>query len=71
VRPRTNTRHIEGAIELDINGVDVIDQSMWDDVNQLCAYLTDMLMDLGKKGEASSYFPDQPIKIGFKRSFSS
>lgn len=63
----TNPRYIEGAIELKINGTQILDTSLWDLVDQLWAYIADMLTALAELGEASTYFPDQPIQLTFKR----
>src|SRR5215475_4985822 len=63
----TDTRHVEGAIELSIDDIVLLDMKLWDDVDQLWAYIGDMLVNLRKGAEASTYFPDQPIKLTFKR----
>jgi hypothetical protein len=60
-------RYVEGAIELTIDGVPILDTVMWDYVDQLWAYISDMVLSLGERGEASTYFPDQPIKFSFHR----
>jgi len=62
-----NDLHIEGAIELTVNGVDVMDTSLWDDVDQLWAYIASMVDDLAKSDSVSTYFPDQPIKFAIER----
>lgn len=62
-----NPNHIEGAIHLRINGVDILDQSMWDDVDQLWCYIANMIDGLETTGYAHTYFPDQPIELSFKR----
>jgi hypothetical protein len=60
-------RYIEGAIDLSINGVTIMDTVLWDYVDQLWAYIVDMVISLREKGEASTFFPDQPIKLSFRR----
>ncbi len=65
--PPSDPYHVEGAVELTINGVPIIDREMWDYVDQLWAYLGDMVLRFREKGEASTYFPDQPIKLSFSR----
>lgn len=62
-----NPRHIEGAVDLVVNGVSIIDQSLWDDVDALWAYISDMVMALNESDESSTLFPDQPIKLTFRR----
>ncbi|HEX4724174.1 MAG TPA: hypothetical protein VH333_16780 [Pseudonocardiaceae bacterium] len=59
--------HIEGAIQLTVNYVDVLDRSLWDDVDQLWAYIANMVESLGKSDSASTYFPDQPIEFAIAR----
>ncbi|MCJ8273110.1 MAG: hypothetical protein MJK04_27380 [Psychrosphaera sp.] len=57
--------YIEGAMELELNGVLLIDVSMWDYIDELWAYICKGL-GLVKRGmEFSTYFPDQPIKLDF------
>ena len=60
-------RHIEGAIRLTVNGVDVLDTSLWDDVDQLWAYIATMIDGLAKSDRVSTYFPDQPIEFAIER----
>jgi hypothetical protein len=59
--------YVDGAIELVVDGVAVIDQSMWDLVDQLWAYVVTMLHELREHGHAETYFPDQPLKLWFER----
>ncbi|GAA2998056.1 hypothetical protein [Actinokineospora diospyrosa] len=58
--------HIEGAIELRLNGKEIIDQSMWDYVDQLWAYIVTMLEEFTTAPRVSTYFPDQPIELSFE-----
>ena len=60
-------RYVEGAVELTIDGVPIIDTVMWDYIDQLWAYVSDMVLSLQEQGQASTYFPDQPIKLSFRR----
>lgn len=59
--------YIEGAIELTINGTEIIGKQQWDYVDQLWAYIANMVQELHAKGTASTYFPDQPILLTFER----
>lgn len=59
--------HIEGAIHLNVNYVDILDKSLWDDVDQLWAYIANMVESLGKTDSVSTYFPDQPIEFAIAR----
>jgi hypothetical protein len=60
-------RHVEGALTLKIDNVSVIDVTMWDYIDQLWAYISDMVSSLSNKKEVSTYFPDQPIRLLFRR----
>ncbi|WP_175822004.1 hypothetical protein [Burkholderia sp. BCC0419] len=57
--------YIEGAIELSVDGVVLLDKSMWDCVNQLWAYLAEGLVCVSRGEGFKTYFPDQPIEIKF------
>ena len=57
--------YIEGAIELTVNGVVLIDKSMWDLVDQLWAYIINGLIDVNEGKEFKTSFPDQPIELTF------
>ncbi|MCA8272687.1 hypothetical protein LGN17_09190 [Burkholderia sp. AU30280] len=57
--------YIEGAIELCVNGVVIIDKTMWDCVDQLWAYLAEGVVCIAKGDGFKTYFPDQPIEISF------
>src|SRR5687767_8190020 len=59
--------YIEGAVELTIDGTTIIGTAEWDYVDQLWAYLADMLHELTTGDAASTYFPDQPIRLTFER----
>ncbi|GEB48683.1 hypothetical protein [Streptomyces cacaoi] len=60
-------RHVEGAIDLTINGVQILDRELWDDVDHLWAYICNMVSDFRHSDEVATYFPDQPIRFGFKQ----
>ncbi|NHV29588.1 hypothetical protein [Burkholderia sp. D-99] len=57
--------YIEGAIELSINGVEILNKEMWDYVDQLWAYLAEGVMCVARGEGFKTYFPDQPIEISF------
>ncbi|WP_345060934.1 hypothetical protein, partial [Streptomyces rameus] len=65
--PAADPSYVEGAIDMAINGVRILDQELWDYVDELWAYIGDMVLKLTNEGEASTYFPDQPIRLSFKR----
>lgn len=58
--------YIEGAIELSIYGVELINVSMWDYIDQLWSYITDALLSISDNEPFETYFPDQPIQLKFK-----
>lgn len=60
-----NCDYIEGAIELCVNGVVVLDKTMWDCVDQLWAYLVEGVMCIARGEGFKTYFPDQPIEMSF------
>lgn len=59
--------YVEGALELTVNGVQLIDKSMWDYVDQLWAYLVQLVIEVRKAGRAEVLFPDQPICLSIER----
>jgi hypothetical protein len=61
--------YVEGAIELAIDKVVILDQELRDYVDQLWAYIVRMVQEVesGKAG-AKTYFPDQAILLTFERS---
>ena len=62
-----DSRYINGAMELNINGVAVIDRTMRDLIDQLWMYFLTMLEDLKTSGNAELYFPDQPLRFTCER----
>lgn len=60
--------YIEGAIELNIDGIEIIGKREWDYVDQLWAYVATMSEKLRAEPRADTYFPDQPILLAFQRS---
>ncbi|MDT3728938.1 hypothetical protein ROS62_30385 [Streptomyces sp. DSM 41972] len=59
--------YVEGAVRIAIHGVEIIGISEWDYVDQLWAYMASMVPQLSTAGYASTYFPDQPIELSFRR----
>lgn len=62
-----NSAYIEGAIELSIDNTGIIGKEAWDYVDQLWSYIVDMATRLRCGQSASSYFPDQPLKLTFQK----
>jgi len=57
--------YIEGALVLSINGVGLIDQTMYDYIEELWCYLVEGLSLIYEGGDFSCFFPDQPIEVKF------
>lgn len=61
-----DSEYIEGAIELTINGVELINVDMWDYIDQLWAYIVNGLLEVSNGNDFKTYFPDQPIEMSFE-----
>lgn len=48
--------YVDGAIELTIDDVEILDQGLWDLVDQLWAYICAMAQELVEKGYAPRIF---------------
>jgi len=59
-------QYLDGAIYLDYFGESMLDLSYWDLVDQLWAYIMNLIEEVLQKGEWSVYFPDQPVKISLR-----
>ena len=66
--PPPDPDYIEGALEITIDGVEIIGKPEWDYVDQLWAYLATMVGQLRASGEATTYLPDQPIELSLTAS---
>jgi hypothetical protein len=65
--PPSDPDYIEGAIELIVDGVEIIGKSQWDYVDQLWSYVVSMAEKLKGDSRADTYFPDQPILLAFQK----
>lgn len=63
----TDPDYVEGAIEIVVDGVEIVGRREWDYIDQLWSYIADMVEALRSHGTASTYYPDQPIRLEFKR----
>ncbi|MGP4088674.1 hypothetical protein [Streptomyces sp. KR55] len=59
--------YVEGAIELTVNHVPIIDRDMYDYVDQLWACLVRVLEEVAESGRGETLFPDQPIRLVVER----
>ncbi|MDN3954538.1 hypothetical protein [Sporolactobacillus laevolacticus] len=57
--------YLGGAIFLKYGNKVILDFKLWDYVDQLWAYIISLIEDFILKGNSETFFPDQPIKIGF------
>lgn len=64
-------RHIDGAIELTVNGKALISQEQWDLIDQLWIYIISGIESAINGKEYIASFPDSPVKLSFKQSTSS
>jgi len=58
-----DSHYIEGAIRLKINGVEVIDLTMWDYVDMLWDLILNVVEQVDRTGKGEIYWPDQPITL--------
>lgn len=63
--PLDDVDYIDGALELTINGVNLINKEMYDYIDQLWAYISEGLVNLFNGKSYKVFFPDQPIEIEF------
>lgn len=60
--------YFEGAIYLSYNEQIILDFRYWDLIDQLWAYFINLIDNYyNSNGHAETFFPDQPMKIEFKR----
>lgn len=60
-RWRGSSNHIEGAIVMTLDGVEVLGLDLWDDLNWLWRYVVKAAADARSTGAGETYFPDQPL----------
>jgi hypothetical protein len=65
--PPADPDYIEGAVQIGIDGNEILGKREWDYVDQLWAYLATMTKELRETGKTARYLPDQPIEISFER----
>lgn len=58
--------YIEGVICFEYNGSVIMDFTYWDIIDQLWAYILNLIEDYLENEKAEVYFPDQPIKFKMK-----
>lgn len=58
--------YLNGAITLKYFEQSLLDVTLWDLVDQLWAYILNVIENLLKSGEGETYFPDQPVKLRLK-----
>ncbi|WP_083484882.1 hypothetical protein [Paenibacillus ihumii] len=58
--------YLNGAITLKYFEQTLLDATLWDLVDQLWAYILNVLDDMLNTGYGETYFPDQPVKLSLK-----
>lgn len=58
--------YLNGAITLKYFEHSLLDVTLWDLVDQLWAYILNVIENLIHSGEGETYFPDQPVKLRLK-----
>ncbi|MGG1650007.1 hypothetical protein [Paenibacillus sp. NRS-1780] len=58
--------YLNGAITLTYCEQTLLDVTLWDLVDQLWAYILNVVESLLTTGEGETYFPDQPVKLHLK-----
>lgn len=61
-----NPRHIDGAIELTVDGNSLIGKEQWDLVDQLWVYIVNGIETVVNGESYTSSFPDSPEKLSLK-----
>ncbi len=64
-KDKFDTFYIDGYICINYNEQEILSERQWDLVDQLWAYLLNMVEELLDQKYAESSFPDQPLKISF------
>lgn len=62
----SDPQYVEGAIQLEINGVMILTLELFDYVDQLWAYIAQGLEALTTQDSWKTYFPDQPVELSFR-----
>ncbi|MEU0466983.1 hypothetical protein ABZ215_23530 [Amycolatopsis sp. NPDC006131] len=65
--PPEDPLYVEGAIELVIDGVEIMGLTHWDLVDQLWAYICTLLARLPAEQRVSTLFPDMPVEFAIER----
>ncbi|ENJ9654218.1 hypothetical protein AB2T14_001841 [Clostridium botulinum] len=66
VANKLDLNYLEGAIYLRYGDETILDFRLWDYVDQLWAYIINLVEEFTLNGDSQTLFPDQPIKIKFK-----
>lgn len=66
IRRKLDFKYLAGAIWMHYHGQLLLDHRYWDLVDQLWAYILNLVDEVLQKGEGSVCFPDQPVELGLK-----
>lgn len=64
---KLDLNYLEGAIYLKYGDEVILDFKLWDYVDQLWAYMLNLIEEFSLNGSSEILFPDQPAKIKFKK----
>ncbi len=63
---KLDLNYLEGAIYLKYGDEVILDFKLWDYVDQLWAYILNLIEEFELNSDSETLFPDQPVKIKFK-----
>lgn len=55
--------YLDGAISMKYNDEELMGFRLWDLVDQLWAYLLNIIQEYIQEGKGKTYFPDQPVEL--------
>lgn len=62
-----DSNYLEGAIYLKYGDEVILDFTLWDCIDQLWAYILNLVEEFVLNDHSEMLFPDQPVKIKFKK----
>lgn len=59
--------NLDGGVIIEYNYKPLTDFSFWDDLPTLLSYMLNLVEEFKENGQASFYFPSQPMKVELKK----
>ena len=59
--------YLDGAISMKYYNENLMDFRLWDLIDQLWAYILNVITEFMEKGEGRTYFPDQPVELMLRK----